>query len=345
MDRVASLLIRAADTRRKLFASLPWGYRLATIFLALDAAMLEAWGRQVGLMMLQAGVPDMPNPGPKWKPEKPNVRDLPRGYCQDIAKRAYGLALKQSGNPDTAADIMQDVLLDVMSGKLKLDGKKGQAATVSFLLKGVQWKASDARKKQQRRREDSTERSDDEGESTLNLVDDAFESNPYWSANPQQFQRIEDVFPRDVWKNEVLPATTKVHPDMAFFFALLEDGYTAKEIVEGDMLPDFNPGDYKTPLQTWNAKVQKAKEIIRQKAREYGNDLGRQARQEELDLPGEPLDLVLPLKGLALRLVPLDPYELPGTPCPRRLRPLLPFAVVLVEPSMRVRRDSGVDTP
>lgn len=57
---------------------------------------------------------------------------------------------------------------------------------------------------------------------------------------------------------------------MGFFFALLEDGYTAKEIVEGDMLPDFSPQDYKSPVQTWNAKVQQAKKIIRDMAREYG---------------------------------------------------------------------------
>lgn len=275
MDRVASLLIRAADTRRKLFSSLPWGYRLATVLLAMEAPMLEAWGRQMGALMLQAGVSDMPNPGPKWDPAKPNVRNLPRGYCQDLAKHSYALALKQTGNPANAADAMQDFLLKVMSGKVKIDGKKSFSAAQSFLLTGIKWEAGAERKKQQRRREDSTERSDEDGDSTLDLVDDAFESNPYWSANPQQFKRIEDVFPREVWKNEVLPATTKVHPDMAFFFALLEDGYTAKEIIEGDMLPDFNPGDFKTPLQTWNAKVQKAKEIIRQKAREYGNDLGR----------------------------------------------------------------------
>jgi hypothetical protein len=285
MDRVASLLVRAADTRRKLFASLPWGYRLATIFLAMEGPMLEAWGRQVGALMLQAGTTDMPDPGPKWNPAKPNVRDLPRGYCQDLAKRSYGLALKLSGNPANAGDVMQDFLLKLMSGKAKLEGGKSFSTSQSFVLTGVKWQAC-ASRKMNKRRQDSSPRGED-GESTLDLVDDAFESNPYWAANPQQFQQIEDVFPRNIWRNEILPATTKVHPDMAFFFALLEDGYTAKEIVEGDMLPDFSPGDYKTPLQTWNAKVQKAKEIIRQKARQYGTfDLGRQPRQQQLDLLG-----------------------------------------------------------
>lgn len=270
MDRVARLLIRAAETRRKLFTQLPWGYRLATIFLSMDGPMLEAWGRQMGALMLQAGVDKMPDPGPKWNPAKPNVRNLPRGYCQDLAKRAYQLALKTTGNPALAGDAMQDYMLKIMSGAVKLDGTKDKSSVDSYILNGVTLDSKYVRRKQDSRREQSTSGGDDDEESTLDLVDEAFESNPYWSANPQQFKRIEDVFPREIWRNKILPATTKVHPDMGFFFALLEDGYTAKEIVEGDMLPDFSPQDYKSPVQTWNAKVQQAKKIIRDMAREYG---------------------------------------------------------------------------
>jgi len=342
MDRVASLLVKAADTRRKIFASLPWGFRLATIFLAMEGAMLEAWGRQVGALLLQAGVKDMPEPGAKWKPEKPNVKDLPRGYCQDVAKQAYGIALKLSGNPATADDAMQDFLLKLLSGQTKIDGGKSFTAVVSFLLTGIKWEAGAGRKKNDRRREQSVDDDNDGEGSTIDLVDEAFESNPYWSAKPQQFQKIEDVFPREVWRNEVLPATTKVHPDMGFFFALLEDGYTAKEIIEGEMLPDFDPKDYKTPLQTWNAKVQKAKEIIRQKAREYGNDLGWQAPQEELHLLGQALDLVLSLQRFAPGLVPLDEDDVPGATVPCGLRPLFALTVVFGESSVRIGRDAGV---
>lgn len=268
MDRVASLVLSATSLRRKLLASLPWGYRLASIFLAMDSSSVENWARQMGALMLQAGVTGLPDPGPRWDAAKASPSTLPRNYLFDFGKKSYGVALKKVGNPEDASDAMMDVMMSYVSGKSSFKAGASSSA-MSFVLKGVEWAANTIRKKTQKAKGRlAPSGDDDEGDTMLEVVDNAFESNPYWNENPRQFSKIEDVFPKEVWRGQVLPEVAKVHPDMPFFFTLLEDGYTAKEVIEQGMLPDFEPEGFKSPVQTWNAKVQKAKEVIRQLARQ-----------------------------------------------------------------------------
>jgi len=260
MDRVASLLVTASDLRRKLFASLPWGYRLATVFMAMDAGSIESWGRAIGSYMLAAGIEGMPDPGPKWNPEKPNPSNLPRGYLGDFAKKAYAMALRATQNPEDASDVLMDVMMAYASGKTKFKAMPMKSA-MSFVLKAVDWASGAIRKK--RKPGVSLTRDDDEGgETTLDLVDDAFQANPHWNENPRQFKELAEAFPPEVWEHEVVPALRREHPDMPLFFDLLGDGNTAKDIVENGMLPHFAPSDYKTPAATWNAKVQKVKKVL-----------------------------------------------------------------------------------
>ena len=260
MDHIASLLRRAADVRQRVFASLPWGYRLATLFLAMDASSIEAWGRQMGALMLQAGVTGLPDPGPRWNPEKPNPKDLPRHYLFEFGKKAYGVALKVVQNPEDAGDAMMDTVMEFLKSP-KLKGMKASSA-MSFITTQVMWQAKAIRKK--RRDQDSIDDpgSDEEGE-TIDLVDNAFSHNPYWNENPRQFRQLNDTIPEKIWEQDVMPAVAKIHPDMPLYFDLLLKGHSGKEIVEEGMLPNFSPSEYSSPNATWNAKVQKAKGIIR----------------------------------------------------------------------------------
>lgn len=202
----------------------------------------------------------MPDPGPKWNPEKPNAEHLPRHYLFDFAKKAYAIALKATSNPEDAGDAMMDVVMSYLSGKTKIQAVPMKSA-VSFVLKAVDWAAGAIRKKN--KGESSLSRDDDGEETTLDLVDDAFRSNPYWNENPRQFRELSEAFPEDVWEKEVVPALRHEHPDMPLFFNLLGEGNTAQDIIQNGMLPHFAPSDYKTPVQTWNAKVQKVKKVLR----------------------------------------------------------------------------------
>jgi hypothetical protein len=221
----------------------------------------------MGALMLQSGVTDLPDPGPKWNPAKPNPKDLPRYYLNEMAKKAYGIALKSSKNPEDAGDAMMDVVVDFLS-KSTLKAMPAKSA-ISYVLKAVDWKAGALRKKNKGDR--STTIDDDGEETTLDLVDDAFTSNPYWNENPRQFRELAEAFPEDVWDRAVVPALKREHPDMPLFFELLGDGYNAKEIIEEGMLPHFDAAEYKTPVQTWNAKVQKIKMVLRDIAQRADN--------------------------------------------------------------------------
>jgi hypothetical protein len=272
MDHVASLLRQAEHLERKVFSSLPWGFRLATVFLALDQSSIDSWGRQMGALMLKAGVTDMPDPGPRWNPEKPNAEHLPRGYLFDFAKKAYGVALKKSGNPDDAGDAMMDIMMAYLSGKKSIDALPMKSA-MSFVLKGVDWAAGDIRKKN--KGGESTTHDDEGDETTLDLVDDAFEANPYWNEDPNAFRKIEDTFPGNAWEREVLPAVNKVHPDMMRYFQLLSEGVPGKHIVEKGLLPNFSKEveekGMKSPWPTWHARAQKARKVVMDIARRHSN--------------------------------------------------------------------------
>ncbi len=275
MDRIASLYTQACTLQRKIYASLPWGVRLAHVLLSMDISSIEAWGRQLGLLMLQAGVEGMPDPGAKWNADKPEVRALPRGYMLDLAKKCYGVALKKNGNnPADAGDAMQDFIMTLLSDPGKIENRSLGAAS-SFILTGVGWKAGQDRSKKQNRREDSMDVGEGDEESTLDLVDEAFSENPYWNEDPNAFKKVEDIFPENVWDREVLPAVGHIHPDMMLYFQLLAQGKAGKHIIEQGLLPHFKAEvqekGIKTPVQTWHARVQKARKLIHDIARKHSN--------------------------------------------------------------------------
>lgn len=268
MDRVASLLVTASSLQRKLFASLPWGHRLAMLFLALDTAGLKGWGRNIGKIMLQAGVTDMPDPGPRWKPERPSDRDLPPDYLYDFAKAAYAFALKGTQNPADADDTLQDVMLALLAKKNEVEARPFSSAK-SWIMTALNYSVSGRRKKKDNQKGVRIDHGGEGGETTLDIVEDRFRMNPHWLENPREFEKIEDVFPEDVWDREVIPAMKRIHEDLPIFFKYLEEGQTAKAIIENGLLPHFDAAKFKTPLQTWNAKVQKAKDVLRDIARKH----------------------------------------------------------------------------
>jgi DNA-directed RNA polymerase specialized sigma24 family protein len=232
--RIASLLRRAQETRRQIWASLPFGYRLAHVFRALSQSYIQEWGRTIGSLLLAAGVEDMPDPGPRWDPVKANPRNLPPKYLYAEADRLYTLALKTVGNPSDAQDVMQDVLV-----KLYADNKIKSvpfSTALSYLTTMIIWAAKNRRKKNQRG--PTVYRGI--GEDTADTEDMAFMNNPYILDDPKAYRRIEELFGEGRWEREVVPALRRIHPDMALFFdRLLDDpSQGIKAVVQG--LPHFS---------------------------------------------------------------------------------------------------------
>lgn len=256
-----SLLAQAQAIHLSCWSSLPWGYRLASVFMRVamsDSNMTGTWGRLIGAAFLKAGVQDMPDPGPRWDPAKANPMTLPLGYCQDVARKAYQIALKFLGNPADATDLMQEAMVKLL-GTLDRYNGFGLRASVSFFLGQVRSQAMTAARGKHRRdnRTDDidtdfgTDRDEAEG---VTLVDQQFEHNPYWYDDPKEYRKLEQLFTPAVWQRQVVPQLLKLHPDLPLFFERMGDDPTLSIRALVPQLPNFH-GTYQTWLNLLRGKV------------------------------------------------------------------------------------------
>lgn len=277
MDRLATLTQRASGLNRSIWASLPWGYRLATVFLRLaDASMADLWGRQLGALFLQAGVTDMPPPGPRWNPARPNPGNLPAGYLRREAMMAYQVALKKIGNPQDAEDVVQDALLKVMEGGTKVKAAPLKSA-LSYFVTSVGWAADNLAKRKRNRRTDSPKEDEDgEGESDrdMGMVDKTFDRNPYWYDDPGDYRLIERLFSPATWERKVKPALARIHPAMPEFFDMLLDSPNPNQGIQEVLrnLPGYPEGATRNGYVNWlNWLKKKVAPLLRELAETEGD--------------------------------------------------------------------------
>jgi hypothetical protein len=221
MDRTA-LLNRAAEVRRRLFASLPWGVRFAIIFTEAASAVTEQFGRQVGAFMLMAGIQDMPDPGPRWNPKAPNPGHLPAHYMQGFMDDCYGLLLHKYRDPDLVNEAMSEYMLGLHQGKPKLDPKMKRSQAESFIKHGMVWAAQGlARTKlREQAREESTE---DVEEGSKQLSRDL--------EDPNALKKYERILSDRMWNEWMDYLAKHIHPDMPLYIDLRFKGFSNDEIV------------------------------------------------------------------------------------------------------------------
>lgn len=107
---------RIQDLNRRIYASYPWGYRVAQLLVKLSFSLTDTVGRVIYAWFLDAGVEGMPSGGaPGTKPER-----LPPGYGHQFAQRLYAYLLKKSRNPDHVETILANLLEKAAAGKLNL---------------------------------------------------------------------------------------------------------------------------------------------------------------------------------------------------------------------------------
>jgi hypothetical protein len=244
MERVA-LLRRANEVKRQIFASLPWGVRLAAAFVAIanETAYLNLWAKFVGAVMLQAGVTDMPEPGPKWDPAKHNpANNLPNGYMGQFMSGVYGLLLKSFHDPSLAEDAIANYIGKLGAGQIKLKAVP-RATAESFIRHGIMLEArTQAREKlRERARSESLEDVADEAKSVSRDIDD-----------PEALMHLRREYSDRMWNEWMAYLAKHVHPDAPLYLKYRMEGYTNEEIlgVPKDNQPSMLPHWKGTP-QNW----------------------------------------------------------------------------------------------
>lgn len=239
---ITGLIRRANETRRQIWASLPFGYRLGAVFMVLADSYIKEWGKAIGAIFLKSEVEDMPDPGPRWNPARPDPRYLPSGYMENVASKIYSLVLRVVGNPEDTRDIMQDVILKLhSSNNLK---SVSFTSAISFLTTKAVWDAKNLVRHRGKDPAKKPKTSPDAEEPDYASTD--FMSNPYFYADPSTYREIEDLFGQGKWERKVLPELARIHPDMPLFFErLLENPNQGMKTVIKE-LPHFSQS-----YQTW----------------------------------------------------------------------------------------------
>jgi hypothetical protein len=181
------LAAAAENLRRKVYASLPWGYRLANLLVKLSSIQHDLGGVLYGYFYL-AGVEGMPEPA---KPIK-EVRDIQKVYrtyggseARDFGNKVYKALLAKFRNPDLAEEVVMELLLkmfDPQENASFLAGLKGKnlSQAQGYTLRSMQNRALDILRSQDR--DVSMTETDDEGKNVERVI-----------ADPNQWGYLDDV--------------------------------------------------------------------------------------------------------------------------------------------------------
>ncbi len=216
---------RATDLSRRIYGSLPWGYRLAGLLLVLSGDSLDAFGRVIAGEMVLAAVRGMADIGGKpafdWIQEVQTTGAdvLPLGTGRQFAAKVYKILLTRFGSSEIAQEAMSNVLLQVARHKLHIKNGASVHEAESYVITIALNAARDILRAQGRRREDALTRDRDDDGLIVDLED------------PESFRNLDKAITPEQMR-KMLRDLQKVHPRAPDYVRALLDGDSATEIAE-----------------------------------------------------------------------------------------------------------------
>jgi len=216
---------RVVEFNRRVYQSLPWGYRVAGVLLVLAGDSLDAFARVIAGEMILAAVHGMADVG--GKPAYDWIQDvqlrgvdaLPLGTGRPFAERVYKILLTRFGSPDVAHEAMSHVLLQVARRKLHIKNGASLHDAESYVITAALNAARDILRAQDRRRENPLVRDRDGDSGTVDVED------------PNSFRELDEaITPAQMEK--LLRDLARVHPRAPDYVRALLEGDSASEIAE-----------------------------------------------------------------------------------------------------------------
>ncbi len=209
------LLSRAENLSRRIYASLPWGYRVAQLLLVLAGDGVDAFGRTVLAEMIAAGVADLDDingrPASAWVSvvalRGPSA--LPLGSGRDFAARVYRALIARFG-ADAADEAMSAVMLQAARGKLSIRAGSPRRTAESYVVTVALNAARDAVRSR--------------GRAPIPVADEQIDT-----ADPRAFSRLEEILPRAELAR-TLRRLEKVDPRAPDWLRARLDGLTGVEL-------------------------------------------------------------------------------------------------------------------
>jgi DNA-directed RNA polymerase specialized sigma24 family protein len=226
MERIAKLVLAAAEARRKIWASLPFGVRLAEFMSRLASSTTDAFGKVMYAAFLNSGVTDMPDINGKPASEfdlarKPIANRLPNGYGRDFGKKVFLILMGRLHNPETVEELMQDFALKFLEEEAK-HMKPGWDLThaQNYVLRAMQNRALNRLRLKH------------EVSDVLGRPGDEEESHSIYDVTPS----FDEASAEKLFNERMLPKVRSklnaIHPDAERYVRLsLLEGYKDREIV------------------------------------------------------------------------------------------------------------------
>ena len=206
MDRTARLIEAADSVHRRIWASLPFGVRLAHFLERFAAVKGKPFGRAIYEIFSRLGVPGVPE-------SKAGLIAQGESWGQNI----WFHAMSKFHNPEMVADILQDTVVKFAHGST-LDVSHGIKQAQNYVLRAVITRGIDVIKSRKRKKEISDLQSHNDD-------------------NPRQMEhKVEDFNPSAADISMILrsykPALDRIHPSAAEFVRLrLIDGYDLLRVI------------------------------------------------------------------------------------------------------------------
>lgn len=221
-----ALARRAAELSRRLYISMPWGYRVAGLLLVLAGDSLDTFGRATYAEMIKAVVRGMPETA-DGRQALDLVQDvasrgaeaLPSGYGRQFAARVFKVLLTKFSDPEAVEEAMARVLVQIARKKIHVRNGSDLREAESLFLTVALNAARDYLRTKSRRREDSLTHQRDEEAPHLNIED------------PESFRQLEEVLPERQLQT-LINELAAVHPRAPQWLRARLEGQTGQEIAQ-----------------------------------------------------------------------------------------------------------------
>lgn len=239
------LAARAKDLNRKIYASLPWGYRIAGLMLHLASGTTDAVGKAMYAEFLKAGVDGLP---PINGEPASSVADkylgkahrLPSGYGREFGNKLYATLLSKARNPELVEETLSRLMVNMARGKTAVKPGTELKQAESFVIGAAINLLKDIWREQKVRKQDETLDIDQEG---INLSD------------PSAFRHLENMLPHSELPR-IMRDIEAIDPRATSWFEAKLEGLLSSEIAD-------EWGVSKPRLSQWEARVlPKIKEVL-----------------------------------------------------------------------------------
>lgn len=221
MDKLAA---RATELSRQIYASLPWGYRLANLFHKLAFSIQEIFGKFAYAKFIQSGVEGLPDINGKPALDMRAVvqgpraeSKLPNGYGREFGSKVWKVGLSKLRNPEIVEEAISAVTLKMVSGQLRIDDGTNLTRAESLIITSVLNAGTDVLRKKYR---------DPSGQ--MPTTDEGVEVD---FADPKSFRKIEDILsPGEMGK--MMKEIDRVHPRATEWVEAILEGVSKRELAD-----------------------------------------------------------------------------------------------------------------